>query len=1474
MGQRYIYFLTLVTVFTILNIVPTVFAEETFVDPMLISYIKNVYATQPSEDIPIIITVYDRNKIADITKLINDNNGDVGFVYELIDAISARVPSNSIQKIISANNTRGVYLDAQVKVPEPDKEFEEKLFSIFDAKEGKILESTSGQGSIALIDSTKTIGAPFVWNKDVDGSGIKIAILDTGIDKTHPSLEGKVIAERDFTFYDGVLNPADDHGHGTHVAGTAAGKGEDISLTVTTDQISSDGSFSAPFSNPPSSWITQAPFNVQYHYGSGFWKLLNATIYAIVSKSAARIDNINITDSFIDFPSTWNVTSNSTNIVIKQSNLTMEITGTSSEITSLKIDGVSKSGTETLTWGNSTVVYNTGAGGFVKIVMNGNYNVVYLDADGNFSSGYIVATKGEYFKDEFGNPVSYLLNTEIISDGNSVSFGFDIDGDKKVDKLFVGVAPGAELLNGKVCNSWGYCSVSDTIAGIEWAVLSGTDVISMSLGWPTNICDGSDPLSLMVDKATEMGVAVVAAAANDGWLGQETLRFPGCSKSAITVGATTKSLPYINVAEFSSRGPTSDGRVKPDVVAPGVGIVAPKAKGTNMGYEVFPGYVSASGTSMATPHVAGAVALLLETNSALTPNKIKTILMNGATDIGYDVFSQGAGLINVTKSYDLAKDSKVYAESPVLNIIVENGTTKTVTINTSLTSPISYSAKLDRLITTVKSFSGVIPPSPSVNQSLGFNYTFTIDENDKAFTIRIDWSDVVINSRSDNDIDMVLYDPNGNLVAASSGVTNYEVIFVNAPTSGNWRLLVYPWRTLTTKTVNGTLSIIEPEDWSWVSFVSSTKQIVIKPNVSDNALYSGKLKLSSNPKTTIPMSVIVAKPLTFQPFQSHTFVASPCIGPLAGSPATGGGGAGASYTGGGSTDSLYASFDGFLCNSLERKAYSFDVPSNLPYFNVFISWSTENPLDSFSDIRIFLYSPDGKLYTSDYLGNFESLWIDKPQAGKWFVVVESERYSANIRFSGDVIYPIMNFEPSFMSLNMEPSKSNIVQVNISNFLQGKDLQINAEKDVWSGNKINITPESPSDSNQLGPYSGSYRYYKFNISNSSLSGNSVLRTTLSVQNQDYFANYFVYVFDGNGTIVSANRVYYGYGTSFDFLSNRYQPGQWTVIVAGEGLSFQSPFTLEVWLLQKGDWNWSTVTPANTGFFAERQALVLNITAPNIEAGDFYAGLYLSGAWYSKIDSTHTLYLGLAPKLIPFFVTVRSPPKIVSFAPLDGTYVQGSAVENFTVIYTEGDLDKIILFYKKSTDLDFKNVTLTSCSSGVNQACTANVNLSSYKNGDNIVYAWVLTDKSGATTVSEISSVTIDNSLTFGPYNLFIDNIISVKTSAVADGSDYWEHQFKVTIIGANAARIKMSDWVSGSNTIPIAGNVAMRYNSVSGEKTYNVKNSYNETETVFALSDEDASKEGIQATLTIRTNIPSETKPGSYKSTYAIGVYNV
>ncbi|MDQ7907112.1 S8 family serine peptidase [Phytohabitans sp. ZYX-F-186] len=209
-----------------------------------------------------------------------------------------------------------------------------------------------------------------------------------------------------------------------------------------------------------------------------------------------------------------------------------------------------------------------------------------------------------------------------------------------------GVAPGADLLAGKVLNDAGVGYDSWIIAGMEWAVAQGAEVVNLSLGGDAT--DGTDPLSEAVNRLTaEHGTLFVVAAGNTGQ--SLDVGTPAAATAALAVGAVDRDE---SLAYFSSRGPRlGDEAVKPEITAPGVGIVAARAAGTGLDTPVDDNYTAASGTSMATPHVAGAAALLAQARPGWQAAQLKDALVSTARgNPAIAVDAQGGGRVDVARA--------------------------------------------------------------------------------------------------------------------------------------------------------------------------------------------------------------------------------------------------------------------------------------------------------------------------------------------------------------------------------------------------------------------------------------------------------------------------------------------------------------------------------------------------------------------------------------------------------------------------------------------------------------------------------------------------------------------------------------------------------------------------------------------------------------------------------------------------------
>src|SRR5450755_4431105 len=207
-----------------------------------------------------------------------------------------------------------------------------------------------------------------------------------------------------------------------------------------------------------------------------------------------------------------------------------------------------------------------------------------------------------------------------------------------------GVAFGARLAIGKVLNDNGSGQESAVIAGMQWAA-SRAKVISMSLGDETP-SDGTDPVSEALNRLSATHHVLFVVAAGNTGPADGTVDAPAAAADALAVGAADATGA---LASFSSRGPqTGNFAIKPEIVAPGVNITGDRAAGTTMGSPLSGRYTTASGTSMATPLVAGAAAVLAAVHPGWGPARLKAALVSAARGAsGGDVYEVGGGMLDV-----------------------------------------------------------------------------------------------------------------------------------------------------------------------------------------------------------------------------------------------------------------------------------------------------------------------------------------------------------------------------------------------------------------------------------------------------------------------------------------------------------------------------------------------------------------------------------------------------------------------------------------------------------------------------------------------------------------------------------------------------------------------------------------------------------------------------------------------------------
>lgn len=426
-------------------------------------------------------------------------------------------------------------------------------------------------------------------------------------------------------------------------------------------------------------------------------------------------------------------------------------------------------------------------------------------------------------------PITYqenVANTDTNS-GHGTHVAGTVGGTGAMSSgKYEGAAPGADLIG---YGSGAALFVLDGIGGFDYAITNqhkyGIRVITNSWGSSGGF-DPNDPINVASKKAFDRGITVLFAAGNEG-PGEDTHNPYAKAPWVISVAAGVKNG---TLADFSSRGTkgvggsfTMDGEEwtwadEPTITAPGVDIVSTRVLAPvsslsvdkdveNLDLAHLPYYTHMSGTSMATPHVAGVVALLLEANPNLSPSEIKEILQQTATNMpGHEAWEVGAGYINAYAAVDRAFNQKSYGQTvnakKTFNSNVETSTERTKF--TVAYDPLSF-----------------VSPAP---------YEFTVDNGLSGIVAKVDGKGLL--GETGNPFNLVLIAPDGS--EYSSGVSllfplyTDRTVSVQSPIAGKWKIEIRglrgnelnPIGIAFPETVEGTLAFTKVSGFTGLNDIS------------------------------------------------------------------------------------------------------------------------------------------------------------------------------------------------------------------------------------------------------------------------------------------------------------------------------------------------------------------------------------------------------------------------------------------------------------------------------------------------------------------------------------------------------------------------------------------------------------------------------------------------------------------------------
>lgn len=609
------------------------------------------FADQSQGDV---IATLDKMGAADVTPLWS------------VNAVAATLSPEEVQKIAARSDVAMVVPDRIVTIDAdtPSEKGERGINFYKPAGETIDYINPPPMDSEDIAWGVDWIEAPEVWENGFNGTGVTVAVVDTGIYADHPDLAGKVVGWDDLVNY--LTEPYDDYGHGTHCAGTIAGTGASGTKTgvapgarlIGIKVFDSNGRANSSTVIRGFERAVELGADVISYSGGIPIEFYGDEDYQAIDASGLEIEIPveNWNDGFdpgficleVEAPlySALNVTLETPGGTVYQgvdcdwwTTPVPDYVGMVKYIGdeplepgnwTLRIENPSLNASDHVWWsGSDDHLYSTLTREFnLTGVESATFQITsWYDIEEGWDNGYVEVCNPQ--TGEWDTLLTFTGMGQGVSTADLTPYCGGVIELRLRYETDYSVAWYGWYVDEMAIPAIGYYDDAEDEG--EWIPYGWSRIpeeYPVYLSVTTCYADNGTSLqSQAVNRIVDLnGTVVVTSAGNDGDYGLRTIGAPAAAEKAIAVGAIDESIDYI--AAYSSRGPVGWGenqRIKPDLVAPGSYVVSTYNNG---------GYATMSGTSMACPHVSGVVALMLDVNSSLTPAEIRSVLQRTAIDLG------------------------------------------------------------------------------------------------------------------------------------------------------------------------------------------------------------------------------------------------------------------------------------------------------------------------------------------------------------------------------------------------------------------------------------------------------------------------------------------------------------------------------------------------------------------------------------------------------------------------------------------------------------------------------------------------------------------------------------------------------------------------------------------------------------------------------------------------------------------------